>query len=374
MKALKKLENWYTFGIILGVPYFQLRKIELNHQKDIDRCKAEMLQYWLDSTLVTSWNEVILALEVIDQLALAAEIKHDYYWSSTSTAATIATEKEGMYHHGCIRVLSCLIDIPLLLDDMFESTSKRSATLSASTVPASVTTEESNPEIEADVAVVSNLKELEASFGLMIVRVKRHLEKCSLSEAKLFLCSTIGSTAFSDCENFETLLQQLQQNHIDVFNISLLKKLLANFETDKSTDEVIEAYNKELENFLKQTKVLEFQRAVVSRVEPILASGMAVVTITISKDASYDRTLMDIQKLAKIGFKECHKKFIRLKAKLGSIIISWVFPKELTGMLKQLACDNAAVFKDSGVVEVTVGGKIVFPCTQQKVILPYSWK
>ena len=91
MKALQKLENWYMFGVILGVPYSQLRKIELNYQKDSDRCKAEMLQYWLDSTLVPKWNDVILALEVIDQLALAAQIKHDYLLSAA------VSEEEGMY-------------------------------------------------------------------------------------------------------------------------------------------------------------------------------------------------------------------------------------------------------------------------------------
>ena len=222
-------------------------------------------------------------------------------------------------------------------------------------------------EIKADVTVVSNLKDLEDSFGCMIVRVKRHLEKCNLSEAKLFLYSAIGTKAFSGCDNFEKLLQQLQQDHIDVFNISILKQLMAIFEKDVSTDEVIEAYNEKIENFLQQTTVLDFQRAVVSRVEPILASGMAEVTITISEDVSYDRTLMDIQKLAKKAFQECHKKLIRLKAKFGSIIISWVFPKGLSGRLEQLARDNAAVFEYNGVMEVTVGGRRVFPCTQQEV-------
>ena len=57
--------------------------------------------------------------------------------------------------------------------------------------------------------------------------------------------------------------------------------------------------------------------------------------------------------------------FIRLHAEPGSIIISWAFPKELSGKLEQLACDNAAVFKDNGVVEVTVGERRVFSCTQQ---------
>ena len=90
LKALKKLKNWYTFGVILGVSYTQLRKIELNHEKDFDRCKLDMLQYWLDSKLVTTWNEVTLALEETDQLALAAQIKHDYLWS------TAVSEEESM--------------------------------------------------------------------------------------------------------------------------------------------------------------------------------------------------------------------------------------------------------------------------------------
>lgn len=78
------------FGVILGVPYSQLRKIELNHEKDADRCKLDMLQYWLDSKLVPKWNDVILALEETDQLVLAAQIKHDYLWSTT------VSEEQGM--------------------------------------------------------------------------------------------------------------------------------------------------------------------------------------------------------------------------------------------------------------------------------------
>ena len=50
-----------------------------------------------------------------------------------------------------------------------------------------------------------------------------------------------------------------------------------------------------------------------------------------------------------------------------SIIISWVFPKGLSGRLEQLVHDNAAVFKNAGVVEVTVAERRVFPCTQQEV-------
>ena len=182
----------------------------------------------------------------------------------------------------------------------------------------------------------SNLKDLEASFGRMIVRVKRHLDMCDLSEAKLFLHSAIGTNAFSECENFGELLEKLHQDHIDVFNIFIL---VACFNNNELTEE-IEAYNERKESFFKQTTVLEFQRAVVSRVESILSSGMAVVTITISKQMASHRTLKDIEKLAMGGFKEYHKRFIRLHAEIcSSTELSGSKPK----LSKQGTCNLCAV-------------------------------
>ena len=94
LDALKKSENWFLFGAMLGVPVSQLRKIELDHQKDSDRCKLELLQYWLDNKLVPTWNEIVQALEKTDQLALAAQIKQDYLWPSA------VSEEEGMLCKG----------------------------------------------------------------------------------------------------------------------------------------------------------------------------------------------------------------------------------------------------------------------------------
>ena len=85
LTALKTLEDWFGFGVRLDVPYSTLKKIEsLYGQKDLERCKTDMLQYWLDQKLVPNWNEVILALEETDQLALAARIKHGYLLSTES--------------------------------------------------------------------------------------------------------------------------------------------------------------------------------------------------------------------------------------------------------------------------------------------------
>ena len=250
------------------------------------------------------------------------------------------------------------------------SDAPESSSTSSSTTPSSPT-DEIKAEIKADVAVVRNLRELEASFSHMLVQVKRFLvqNKCDLSDALLFLDSLIGSEDFIECENFDKLIRQLQRDHIDVFNIYILQQLVVSFNKDDLT-ELITAYNEKKEFFLKQTTVVEFQRAVVSRVVPILASGMAVVTIKVPKKMALrcHRMLKDIEELAMEGFEECHKKLIRLHAEPGSIIISWIFPKRLSGRLEQLARDNSAVFKGFGVEEVTVEGRRVFPCTQHEVI------
>ena len=253
---------------MLGVPVSQLKKIKLHHQKDSDRCKLELLQYWLDNNSAPMWNVIVQALKETDQLALADQIKHDYLCLSTNKA---------------------------------------------------ITSDEIKVEIKADVALVSNLRELEKSLGLMLVQVKRLLvlNKCDLSDAQLFLDSVIGTEDFTRCDTFNKLIRQLQQDHIDVFNISILQRLVAFFDNHELTA-VVEVYNEKKESFLKHTAVLEFQRAVVSRVEPILASGNVVpVTIKTSKEIASLQTLKDIEILAIEGFEESHKKFVRVHAEPG---------------------------------------------------------
>ena len=410
---------------MLGVPVPQLKKIESSYsQREPERYKIDMLQYWLDNKLVPTWNEVVLALEETDQLGLAAQIKSTYLWSTN----VAGSEEEGLHYGVCVCVcVACDYNLMIigatrltpelnttsaasflsaLPPNVYDSsalmniipphnslpTSNPSLT-SANDIPPQASLPTCNPpltsattaattelstdnikaEIKADVTVVSKLKELEISFGRMLVQVKRHLSKCDLSDALIYLSSVIGSEEFIGCDNFGKLIRQLQQHHIDVFNISNLQNLVANFERDESGElldeltEVIEAYNEKKESFLKQTTVLEFQRAVVSRVKPLPTSGQASVTIKIPEGLASRQTLRDIEKLAMEGFEECHKKFIHLHAEPGSVIISWIFPKKLSGRLEQLAYDNAAVFEDNGVVEVTVGGRGVFPYTQLEV-------
>ena len=91
---LKKVEpNWFVFGIRLGVPTYQLKKIEKEYQKESKRCMIEMLDYWLNnntsSSTHTIWNDVVLALEEIDNKALATQIRRDHLSTTQGVCALL---------------------------------------------------------------------------------------------------------------------------------------------------------------------------------------------------------------------------------------------------------------------------------------------
>ena len=217
--------------------------------------------------------------------------------------------------------------------------------------------------------MVERLRDLETSFTNMLTDILRLLTecKCDLSEAQFFLDDQFDTDKFSKCTNFDALLRQLRRGHVDTFNNYYLLQLLAYFKKDQLTERIKE-YDAEKEYFLKDTTVIEFQRAVVSRVEPVKPSQMKDLTIKISKKLAGDRTLKDMEELALRAFGEYQLEFVRIHVKLGSVIVSVFFPETLCAKLEHLAHKNAAVFKDAGVEEVTVGGRVVFPSTLEEEV------
>ena len=108
---VKEVRNeWFMFGIALGVPLTKLREIEALYTKEgLGRCKLEMAQYWLDTTPAACWEQVARALEQVNQLTLAATIKQKYlcwlrcntvYWWSRINALpffSVPQESEKVY-------------------------------------------------------------------------------------------------------------------------------------------------------------------------------------------------------------------------------------------------------------------------------------
>ena len=224
-------------------------------------------------------------------------------------------------------------------------------------------------EIYANANVVRRLINLKGFFSHMLSNARDIFAQCDLSKAQFFLDIFNNTEEYSKCDSFDKILRQLvQRNVIDMFNIDQLQQLIACFNNDKLAA-AVEEYEAKKRKFLQDTTVLEFQRAVVSSVEPVLPSGRAVVSIKIPRGLARQLSMKDIEELALEGFQECHKSLVRLHATPGSVVIMWFIRTDLTTKLEELVHKNAAIFSAKGVKEVTVDGKSVFPVPQSKVTI-----
>ena len=76
---LNEVDDWFTFGVALGVTVRKLREIQTsNSHGGIQRWKGDLFQSWLNVTPTASWENVIRALEQADYVALAARLRLKY--------------------------------------------------------------------------------------------------------------------------------------------------------------------------------------------------------------------------------------------------------------------------------------------------------
>ena len=75
--ALKNLNDWQSLGLDLGLYYPTLERIELEQQKDIEKCKTKMIAAWLrrqDNASNPSWEQLRTSLVNIGEKELADKI------------------------------------------------------------------------------------------------------------------------------------------------------------------------------------------------------------------------------------------------------------------------------------------------------------
>ena len=75
------MSDWHTLGLNLDLKYQQLKEIEKNHRGDDKVCKTKVLSCWLDNTLIPTWEDVVEALNLMDEHTVANKIQRKYIFS-----------------------------------------------------------------------------------------------------------------------------------------------------------------------------------------------------------------------------------------------------------------------------------------------------
>ena len=170
-------------------------------------------------------------------------------------------------------------------------------------------------EIRASTTVVQRLRDLESSLAEMQIDLLDLLAryKCDLSKAQFFLDDILDTDKFSQCTSFSEILRQLRRGHVSTFNTYYLQRFVAYLKEDEITKHIKE-YEEKKNDFLKDTTVLSFQRAVVSKVKPVKPGQMKRLTINISGTLGNKRNLKDIEELALNAFDENSRSLVCIHA------------------------------------------------------------
>ena len=63
---MREVAEWYQLGLQLKLETPKLKEIEKNYPKDAQRCKSEVLDWWLRNAPEASWEKLAQALEAMD--------------------------------------------------------------------------------------------------------------------------------------------------------------------------------------------------------------------------------------------------------------------------------------------------------------------
>ena len=82
VSELSAVADWFHLGFYLGVPLHELWKVEADHggchSGRTERCKIEMLDWWLKNDKQTTWPDIVWALKGIGMNGLAQKIAVKY--------------------------------------------------------------------------------------------------------------------------------------------------------------------------------------------------------------------------------------------------------------------------------------------------------
>ena len=96
---LESIVDWYLLGTCLNLKVHQLKCIEENYNRDVTRCKIEVLSLWLDNPTTPTWEAVATAVGLMGTHGKVADtILHKYITFTFTFTFTTSNRGTGLLH------------------------------------------------------------------------------------------------------------------------------------------------------------------------------------------------------------------------------------------------------------------------------------
>lgn len=311
---LYKLVDWYTFGLLLDVPHYELNKIKVQHPVNLDRQKTDLFHYWLKNGRSPNWLQVYGAL--VNMPKQENEVVKD------------------------------------VLDNVFPLLENIKFTHPFPTP---------SPEIVVD-DVAQSLTKIQTMFARLVVAIRKELDKLPLVDIKLFVSEFLHTTFKSEHEP-QTLYQLFDQlkAHYSFMSYKILEVIVGEF-VKESMESHIKEYTTQLQDWLQSTTIREFKAAVEHQIDQVTIGKpvCSVIPIVLRlKDAWMDVTVCNLWKLLKYIFRDKSSILTHICIENGSLIVRLLAPKSEILSLISLSSKIKSNMMYLGIESVQVGTVII---------------
>lgn len=101
MVELKIVTNWELLGAYLHVPKYKMDIIKRQRGEDVEMCKLDMLQFWLDYKTTASWRDIVSAIQELNLTTLASSLKKKYLMPDNMPEGILQLKKACISHTTC---------------------------------------------------------------------------------------------------------------------------------------------------------------------------------------------------------------------------------------------------------------------------------
>ena len=279
VRELGKVSQWDVLGSYLGLEESEIEEIERDHRHTARR-RIVMFRKWFEKYPDASWEKVIDALQCMDEVRLANQLKQKYFPCATPLG------RRG----------------PL-----------------ASSAPNSELT------IDKDAGIVREIVALGEKYFELVGKAEAALEVVNPPPRKL--------KRFLQCykqpevQTVEELFDQ--QKPFYFLEYALLERMIKYFLKKGEVAEILCDYLEQLANFKSSTTVRDFMNSIeeAQQSRSTAARKEKVCTVTLRLVGGWlEKTMDDLEKLVNELFKEKAYVLSHLKIVRGSIVVTYLAP------------------------------------------------
>ena len=322
------LVRWQSFALQLPmIERSDIEEIEQDNQGSTEKQRLALFGTWLRRCISASWQDVVIALEKINENVLAADVKVKYNLVGSTSPDNTSTVPQSH---------ECPLNPPL--PDSFQDI-----------------------VLPSEEDVVRNLEQLNKSFGDLVTDLRTEIDKIVETDKTVLrkiairveeeeYCNIKGLTSVKSPDELFNLIRQ----HYNFLDIDLLETI-AEYLKCEDLCARIKKHNEKIDEFKSTVPVESLRNSIIPYVSmPNSSNPRSIVIIKLQRPWR-KRSIKLVERLTKSLFPGNSHTFEWFRVMIRSVYVMFLVPEEKTESLVSTSCQKLQFMRLMGVFNLQIG-------------------